>query len=76
MYNVILIVFTYFRFLMSLQIVCILYFFFKFYEILFEDHTLYEKVISIKIIITIIIDTGRPPSVCVAIFVIEISALM
>ena len=29
---------------------CILYFF-KFYEILFENHILYEKVISIKIII-------------------------
>ena len=40
---------------MSLRIVCILYFFFKFYEILFENHILYEKVISIKIIIIIII---------------------
>ena len=37
---------------MSLRIVCILYFF-KFYEILFENHILYEKVISIKIIIVI-----------------------
>ena len=27
---------------------------FKFYEILFENHILYEKVTSIKIIITII----------------------
>ena len=34
---------------MSLQIVGI--FFKKFYEILFENHILYEKVISIKIII-------------------------
>ena len=40
---------------MSLRIVCILYFFFKFYEILFENHILYKKVISIKIIIIIII---------------------
>ena len=39
---------------MSLRIVCILYFF-KFYEILFENHILYEKVISIKIIIIITI---------------------
>ena len=39
---------------MSLRIVCILYFFFKFYEILFENHILYEKVISIKIIIIIL----------------------
>ena len=44
----ILIVFTYFRFLMSLRIVYSLLFF---YEILFENHNLYEKVISIKIII-------------------------
>ena len=46
----ILIVFTYFRFLKSLWIVCILYFL-KFYEILFENHILYEEVISIKITI-------------------------
>ena len=54
-----LILFTYFSFLMSLWIVCIFYFYFylflKFYEILFENHILYEKVISIKIIIIIII---------------------
>ena len=37
---------------MSLRIVYILYFF---YEILFENHSLYEKVISINIIIIIII---------------------
>ena len=44
-----------FRFLMSLRIVYILYFvfFFYFYEILFENHNLYEKVISKKIIIII-----------------------
>ena len=42
---------------MSLWIVFIiyLYLFFKFYEILFENHMLYEKVISIKITIIIII---------------------
>ena len=42
---------------MSLWIVFIiyLYLFFKFYEILFENHLLYEKVISIKITIIIII---------------------
>ena len=42
---------------MFLWIVCIFYFFyfyyyfFKFYEILFDNHILHEKVISIKIII-------------------------
>ena len=43
---------------MSLRIVrvfCI--FFFKFYEILFENNFLYEKVISIKIIIYLFISS-------------------
>ena len=43
----ILIVFTYFRFFMSAN--CVYFVFF--YEIFIENHNLYEKVISIKIII-------------------------
>ena len=48
---------------MSLWIVCIFYFlflflFFKFYEIFFENHILYEKVILIKIIIIILFKTN------------------
>ena len=44
---------------MSLRVVCILYSFFKFYEILFENHILYEKVISIKIIIIAILSVKQ-----------------